>query len=82
MKRYAIYPKRVTLIDGVTVTPDAAMGYVETDLPARDMLAMLGFGTASIIECPSLETVESEQVDAPKPEVKPPEVKPQKKKPS
>lgn len=48
--RYAIYPKQVILIEGETVTPDAPIGFVETDLPVREMLALVQFGRASLVE--------------------------------
>lgn len=59
--RFAIYPKRVLLIEGQTVTPEAPIGFVETDLPVREMLALVQFGTARVEEV--LDESEEEDAD-------------------
>lgn len=50
MPRYEIRPSRPTLIDGQTVTPEDVIAHVACELSVRDVLSMVQFGGATIVD--------------------------------
>ncbi|OYW11304.1 MAG: hypothetical protein B7Z55_19500, partial [Planctomycetales bacterium 12-60-4] len=50
MPKYAIVPNRVILVAGETVTPEDQIGTIDCDLSVHDVLAMVQFKNASLVE--------------------------------
>jgi hypothetical protein len=61
MPKYAIHPARVILLAGVEVTPEDAIATIECELPVHDVLALVQFRNATLVE---LELAEEGQLDA------------------
>lgn len=64
MPKYAIVPNRVILVAGESVTPEDQIGVVECDLPVHDVLALLQFRNASLVEIDDeLNELEQDDID-------------------
>lgn len=48
--KFAVVPNRVTMIDGREVTPCDQIATIECDLPVRDVIALLQFRKASLVQ--------------------------------
>lgn len=62
MPRYEIRPSRPTLIDGQTVTPEDVIAHVACELSVRDVLSMVQFGGATIVD-PNASAASDEESD-------------------
>lgn len=60
MPRYEIRPKRNILIDGQTVTPEDVIAQVACELPVRDVLSLVQFGGATIVDPNAIDESDEE----------------------
>jgi hypothetical protein len=61
MAKFLIYPNRPILFEGSMVTPDDVLATIETDLPVREVLALLQFRNADLR--PDKATADEEDED-------------------
>jgi hypothetical protein len=54
MPKFAICPSRVILVAGAEVTPEDTIGTIECDLPVHDVLALIQFRNANLVELSEL----------------------------
>lgn len=64
MPKYAIVPNRVILVDGQTVTPEDQVGTIDCDLSVHDVLALLQFKNASLVEIEADDEAEADADDS------------------
>lgn len=60
MPRYEIRPNQPMLIDGHQVSPDDVIAHVACEFPVRDVLSMVQFGGATIVD-PNAESEEESE---------------------
>ncbi len=63
MPKFAIHPARVILVAGVEVTPEDAIATIDCELPVHDVLALLQFRNATLVDLEAPE--EADEMNSP-----------------